>query len=220
MNCQRSHERVRRKWDVERLISNLLAKPHSCIQNLTAVPLSIEDIEKRQEVGSVEIDAMAYARDQISNPEANESGILTARLIRDPQRDTTEVDPLYLEIVTIHDRDFQKYSIDNSVHLVPVDEVTEHSQLSVSTSSSAWQEEAYRLETQNRMFNLVFDGRLIFPPVTGPKNVLDCGYGAASWAVELAESYPECQASLCDIIWLKYQMLTSFRSLGSTYLRN
>lgn len=70
-------------------------------------------------------------------------------------------------------------------------------------SSPALQEEAYRLETQNRVFNLVFDGRLIFPPVTGPSNVLDCGYGAASWAVELAESYPDCQASLfpcCDKI--------------------
>ena len=63
MNCQRSHQRVRRKWDVERLILNLLAKPILCIQNLIAVPLSIGDFEKRQEVGSVEIDAMAYARD-------------------------------------------------------------------------------------------------------------------------------------------------------------
>lgn len=41
----------------------------------------------------------------------------------DPQRDTTEVDPQYLEIITIHDRNFQKYSIDNSINLVPVDEV-------------------------------------------------------------------------------------------------
>lgn len=92
------------------------------------------------------------------------------------------MDPQYLEVVTIHDREFQKYSIDNSIHLVPVDE-----------------EEAYRLENQHRVFNLVFDGRLIFPPVTSPKNVLDCGYGAASWAMELAESYPDCQASLSHI---------------------
>lgn len=109
--------------------------------------------------------------------------------------DTTEVDPQYLEIVTIHGRDFQKYSIDKSIHLVPVDEVYENPKMSAGTSSPAWQEEVHRLETQNRLFNLVFDGRLIFPPVTGPKNVLDCGYGAASWAVELAESYPDCQAS-------------------------
>lgn len=100
----------------------------------------------------------------------------------DPQRDTTEVDHIYLEIVTIHDRDFQKYSIDNSVHLVPVDG-----------------EEAYRLETQHRIFNLVFDGRLIFPPVTSLRKVLDCGYGAASWTVDLAESYPDCEVIGVDI---------------------
>ena len=112
---------------------------------------------------------------------------------------------MYLEIVTIHDRDFQKFSIDHSIHLVPVDKVNGHPRLLVDTFSSAWQEDAYRLETQHRIFNLVFDGRLIFPPVTSPKDVLDCGYGAASWAVELAEIYPDCQASLSHVAWLKYQ---------------
>lgn len=118
------------------------------------------------------------------------------RFARDPQRDTIEVDSQYLQIVTIHDRDFQKYSIDNSIHLVPVDEVNGHPQLLIGASSPARQEEVHRLDTQNRVFNLVFDGRLIFPPVTDPKNVLDCGYGAASWAVELADNYPDCHASL------------------------
>jgi len=51
------------------------------------------------------------------------------------------------------------------------------------------------LENQNRVFNLIFDGKLIFPPVTNLRNVLDCGYGAASWAVDVAESYPECEVS-------------------------
>lgn len=70
--------------------------------------------------------------------QAMKLGTLTARMIRDPQRDTTEVDHIYLEIVTIHDRDFQKYSIDNSVHLVPVDGVNEHPRLLVGTSSPGW----------------------------------------------------------------------------------
>ena len=72
---------------------------------------------------------MAYAGDQISDPEVQISDTLTVRLIRDLQRDTTEVDSQYLEIVTIHDRDFQKYSIDNNINLVPVDEVHEHPEL-------------------------------------------------------------------------------------------
>lgn len=78
---------------------------------------------------------MAYAKDLILGPEAQTSDTLTARFTRDPQRDTTEVDPQYLDIVTIHDRDFQKHSIDKSIHLVPVDEVSERPRLLVGTSS-------------------------------------------------------------------------------------
>ena len=78
---------------------------------------------------------MAYGKDSILIPEAQTSDTLTARLTRDPQRDTTEVDPQYLELVTIHDRDFQKHSIDQSIHLVPVDEVSECPRLLVGTSS-------------------------------------------------------------------------------------
>ena len=34
-----------------------------------------------------------------------------------------EVDDQYLETVTIHGREFQRHSIENNIHLVPVDEV-------------------------------------------------------------------------------------------------
>ena len=78
---------------------------------------------------------MAYAKDLVLGSEAQTSDILTVSLTRDPQRDTTEVDPQYMEIVTIHDRDFQKHSIDKSIHLVPVDEVSERPRLLVGTSS-------------------------------------------------------------------------------------
>lgn len=49
------------------------------------------------------------------------------------------------------------------------------------------------------MLNLVFDERLIFPPVTNPTRVLDCGYGAASWAIEMAENYPSCEVRLSHL---------------------
>ena len=42
---------------------------------------------------------------------------------RDPQADTTAVHGQYLQLVTIHGRDFQQYSIDKSIHFVPVDDV-------------------------------------------------------------------------------------------------
>jgi hypothetical protein len=57
------------------------------------------------------------------------------------------------------------------------------------------QGEADRLEKQHRVFTLMFDEKLIFPPLNNVRNVLDCGYGAASWAVDVAEEYPDCQVS-------------------------
>ncbi|KAL2046992.1 hypothetical protein N7G274_001010 [Stereocaulon virgatum] len=99
-----------------------------------------------------------------------------------PPRNTVAVDPKYRELITIHDRDFQKYSIENTVHLVPVDE-----------------REIERLEAQHRVFSLMFDGKLIFPPMTKVENVLDCGYGSASWAIEVAEQYPDCEVIGVDI---------------------
>lgn len=57
------------------------------------------------------------------------------------------------------------------------------------------QEEVDRLEHQQRVFDLVFDTRLIFPPIQEPQRILDCGYGAGAWAVEVAEQFPDCQVS-------------------------
>ena len=53
--------------------------------------------------------------------------------------------------------------------------------------------EAERLENQHRVFSLMFDQRLIFASMTRVRNVLDCGYGTASWAIEVAEAYPDCE---------------------------
>ena len=47
----------------------------------------------------------------------------TLNLNSDPVEDTTEVNDEYLETVNTHGREFQKYSIDNNVHLVPIDDV-------------------------------------------------------------------------------------------------
>lgn len=58
------------------------------------------------------------------------------------------------------------------------------------------QAEIERLEAQHRVFSLMFDGKLIFPPMTRVENVLDCGYGSASWAIEVAELYPDCEVRI------------------------
>ncbi|KAL8803693.1 MAG: hypothetical protein Q9182_003025 [Xanthomendoza sp. 2 TL-2023] len=100
----------------------------------------------------------------------------------DPHAGTTTLDDQYRQLTTFHGRDFQKFSLDHSIHFVPVDE-----------------EEAERLESQHRVLNIVFDGRLFFPPVGRIRSVLDCGYGAASWAAEVADNDPECTVIGVDI---------------------
>ena len=39
----------------------------------------------------------------------------------------------------------------------------------------------------------MFDDELIFPPIDYPLKVLDCGYGAGCWAVDVAETYEDCE---------------------------
>ncbi|KAL8855963.1 MAG: hypothetical protein Q9178_007413 [Gyalolechia marmorata] len=100
----------------------------------------------------------------------------------DPQAGTTALGNQYVQLTTIHGRDYQKFSIDHAIHFVPVDD-----------------DEADRLESQHRVLNIVFDGRLFFPPVGPIRSVLDCGYGAASWAAEVAENDPDCTVIGVDI---------------------
>ncbi|GKZ57426.1 hypothetical protein AnigIFM49718_002736 [Aspergillus niger] len=84
--------------------------------------------------------------------------------------------------MTVHGREFQQYSIDNEISFQPVD-----------------RDEAKRLELQNHVFNMIFDNRLIFPRDCEPQRVLDCGHGAGSWAIQVAEEFPECEVIGVDI---------------------
>ncbi|KAL2217874.1 S-adenosyl-L-methionine-dependent methyltransferase [Thermoascus aurantiacus ATCC 26904] len=99
-----------------------------------------------------------------------------------PDAGTEELDSSYLETVTVHGREFQRYSIDHRIYFAPVDD-----------------DEAERLELQHQIFNRVFDDRLIFPPIPKPRRILDCGYGAGAWAVDVAERYPNCEVIGVDI---------------------
>ncbi|KAL8829260.1 MAG: hypothetical protein Q9170_006255 [Blastenia crenularia] len=67
------------------------------------------------------------------------------------------------------------------------------------SSGTLKQEEADRLESQHQVLNMVFDERQFFPPVQRVRSVLDCGYGAASWAIEVAEANPSCTVIGIDI---------------------
>lgn len=63
----------------------------------------------------------------------------------------------------------------------------------VPLTTVAVQEEAQRLDNQQLVFHRIFDHRLIFPPIPQLRRVLDCGHGSGSWAVEVAEEYPDCE---------------------------
>lgn len=89
---------------------------------------------------------------------------------------------------------YQKYALTNETYFSPVDEVN---RISPSTpySTNFRQRETARLEQMHRIFNQVFDNRLIFPPVASPRRVLDLGCGGGDWASAVAEELPRASVS-------------------------
>ncbi|KAF2684566.1 S-adenosyl-L-methionine-dependent methyltransferase [Lentithecium fluviatile CBS 122367] len=84
--------------------------------------------------------------------------------------------------VNIHDRDFQKYSVDRRIYCVPVDEREED-----------------RLTTQHDLIYRFSGGRLFFPRIDNPRKILDCGYGGGDWVVQVAEEFEDCEVTGVDI---------------------
>lgn len=102
------------------------------------------------------------------------------------------------DIVTYHGRDFQRQSLTREVYLVPVDDVSSTLVIVLETIlTERAQEELERLEEQHRaLTDLVLRDLpepLFIAPVREPTRVLDCGYGSGAWAVQVAESYPDCE---------------------------
>lgn len=81
-----------------------------------------------------------------------------------PESNTSSLDSGFLQRVWIHNIEFQQYSIDNQVYFAPVGE-----------------DEVERNDIMHNVLQRVFDGRLIFPPITRPRRVLDCGYGTSKY---------------------------------------
>lgn len=94
-------------------------------------------------------------------------------------------------------REFQRYAVENGVYFGPVDEVS-RSLLCVprGKSDETVQDEIERLQYLHGVFNMVFDNRLIFPPIPRPRRILECGSGSGAWAAEVAEQYPECEVGV------------------------
>ena len=59
------------------------------------------------------------------------------------------------------------------------------------------QDEDERLTIQHHVITRFLEGNLIHAPIQAdPKNVLDCGYGQADWALSVAARYPDCEVGL------------------------
>ncbi|KIW06128.1 uncharacterized protein PV09_03293 [Verruconis gallopava] len=91
-------------------------------------------------------------------------------------------DAEFYETIEIHNRQFQRYSIEKQIYFVPVDD-----------------EEEARLDNQHKLFFYVFSSRHFEPDIGSPRRILDCGYGLGTWAVQMAEDYPDAQVVAYDI---------------------
>ncbi|KAI2635243.1 S-adenosyl-L-methionine-dependent methyltransferase [Xylaria nigripes] len=96
--------------------------------------------------------------------------------------DTVELSEEVQETLIVHNRSFQRSAIDNTTYYVPVDE-----------------DETIRLRIQHGVLTMMFDNRSIFPPITAPKRVLDCGFGTGEWAFHVAWEHPRCEVRGVDI---------------------
>ncbi|KAI1095970.1 S-adenosyl-L-methionine-dependent methyltransferase [Rostrohypoxylon terebratum] len=96
--------------------------------------------------------------------------------------DTEELTEEVRETITLHNRTYQRISIDRKIYFVPVDE-----------------DETIRLRIQHDVLTKVFDGRSIFPPMGPLRRVLDCGFGTGLWAFQVAWENPRCEVNGIDV---------------------
>lgn len=67
------------------------------------------------------------------------------------------------------------------------------------------------------MFRTVFDNRLVFPPVSRPKMILECGFGAGDWSVDVAEQYPDAEVRIHVLLVQALPSLSGGLSLHRRY---
>ncbi|KAK2022843.1 UMTA methyltransferase [Colletotrichum zoysiae] len=103
----------------------------------------------------------------------------------DPQ--TVPLDNAFLETVMHQGREYQRYAIENGAYFAPIDE-----------------DEVERLQIMHAVLSIVFENQLLFPPIVRPRRILECGFGAGDWALEVAQQHPSCEVvaiDICPHIW-------------------
>jgi len=133
--------------------------------------------------------------------------------------DTLSMDFQYAEVVVQYGRVYQRYALEENLYYVPADPVclttsnirteawTSYTQDSSnlpppsSVANRPLQDEDERLTIQHHVVTRFLDGNLIHAPIQAdPKNVLDCGYGQADWALSVAARYPDCEVGAMNVL--------------------
>ncbi|KAI2630480.1 hypothetical protein GGS21DRAFT_524503 [Xylaria nigripes] len=61
------------------------------------------------------------------------------------------------------------------------------------------EDEQVRLQLLNQVYLKALDGELTTVPLENPTHILDIGTAAGEWAIDMAESYPDCEITGTDI---------------------
>ncbi|KAI1355618.1 hypothetical protein F5Y01DRAFT_148955 [Xylaria sp. FL0043] len=61
------------------------------------------------------------------------------------------------------------------------------------------EDEQVRLQLLNQVYLKVFDGELTTVPLESPTAILDIGTAVGEWAIDMAETYPDCEVTGTDI---------------------
>ncbi|KAG6011608.1 hypothetical protein E4U54_007987 [Claviceps lovelessii] len=97
--------------------------------------------------------------------------------------DTAPLDDDLKETIEHHGRLFQKYAGS-----------TENDQVLTEAKR-----EIQRLALMHAVLRVAFDNRLFQAPIAQPKRILDCGFGAGDWAIDVANQFPESEVVGIDI---------------------
>ncbi|ETN42517.1 uncharacterized protein HMPREF1541_01674 [Cyphellophora europaea CBS 101466] len=107
------------------------------------------------------------------------------------EADLIDVEDRFKATLDKFGRTYQTYSLEREINLAPVDD-----------------EEGFRLEQQHDLVKDILGDALsdawphhgLYPSFVGePRDVLDCGFGTASWCAEVAEYDPDCLVIGLDI---------------------
>jgi len=61
------------------------------------------------------------------------------------------------------------------------------------------EDELDRMDLENHLFSLLFEGRLHWAPLENPQNIIDLGTGTGIWAIDVADKFPSARVIGTDL---------------------